>query len=122
MESLSELVHEVRGVQGGVTEILRDTLGDYKQRESSRDKKDFRKDIIIFVLIAALIGCFLYAQWTMRVMTESHQAAIVQLAQDNDKRFKDFLSEYDFETVTEYTQEALTDGGGSASNSLDVTK
>lgn len=74
MENADSIVQEVKEVQGAVESILRDTLGDYKEREKARERRDFRKDITIWLLIIALVASFFYYQWS----------------------FKNFLSQYEF--------------------------
>ena len=84
LEKLGDLVEEVKEMQNGVVEVLRDTIEDYR-------KRDFRKDITIYLLIIAFactaIGLSVYHEWS----------------------FKKFLEQYDFQTIT---IEGTQDGGG----------
>jgi len=75
MENLDNIMQEIRDVQGGVNEVLRDTLGDYKEREAVRERRDFRKDVIIIVLILALVGSFIFYQWNFRSFLEQYEFA-----------------------------------------------
>lgn len=95
MENLEDIALELRGMQGAVTEVLRDTLGDYKEREASRNRRDLRKDVTIWLLIVALVGSFFYYQWS----------------------FKNFMSEFEYETTYEtYSEVDGSDGGNAINN------
>jgi len=132
MENLDNIMQEIRDVQGGVNEVLRDTLGDYKEREAARDKKEFRKDITIWVLILALVASFAYFQWTLWDSNNRHQQSIERLATENDVRFKEFLSQYDFQTSVDVQSDNnswavggggdVTYGGESENNPADDTQ
>lgn len=75
MERLDELAKEIQAVQGAVESVLRDTLGDYKEREAAREKRDKRKDGIIIMLIVALVGSFIFYQWNFRSFLEQYEFA-----------------------------------------------
>jgi len=97
-ENAESIVKEVKEVQGAVESILRDTLGDYREREAAREKRDKRKDFIIIILILAMVGSFIYYHWS----------------------FKDFVSKYDF--ITEIAVDSK-DGGNAnyIGNDGDIT-
>jgi len=120
MENLDNIMQEIRDVQGGVNEVLRDTIGDYKEREAARDRKEFRKDITIWALILSLVISFVYFQWTLWDSNNRHQQSIERLATENDVRFKEFLSQYDFETTT-ITADSMEGGTALANNGGDLT-
>lgn len=92
-EKLETLTREIRNIPDGVNEVLRETLGDYRHREEAREKRDFRKDITVWLLIVLLASSFFYYQWS----------------------FKNFVSQYDFETTITQEVDAL-DGGTAINN------
>ena len=96
MEDINGIMAELQSVKDGTTELLKDTIGDYK-------RVNFRQSVTIWALIFALFAGGMFSLWLF-----SNQAA------ENDKRFKEFLSDYNFETVCE----TVTDGsdGGNATN------
>lgn len=120
MEKLDELAKEIQAVQGGVNEVLRDTLGDYKEREAAREKRDVRRDVTIWMLIIGIVISFLYCQWSLRDASIKHQESIERMATENDIRFKEFLSQYDFETTT-ITADSTEGGTALANNGGDLT-
>lgn len=62
-----------------INQILRDTLDDNK-------KEGTKKNITIWVLILTFVGYIFYSQWN-----------ITNLVKESDIRFKEFLSQFDFE-------------------------
>lgn len=81
-ENAESIVKGVKEVQGAVEAILRDTLGDYKEREKAREKRDIRKDITIWALIIALVGTFIYCQWSFKNFLEQYEFSYEEYSQD----------------------------------------
>lgn len=113
MENLNDIAKEIENVKEVAISILKDTLVDYK-------KDGFRKTITIWLLIIALVGTFIFSLYNNDKANKEYQANITQLAEENDKRFKDFLSEYDLEVSYEYNAEASADNGSSIENSGNI--
>lgn len=84
MENAESIVKEVKEVQGTVESILRDTLGDYKEREKAREKRDFRKDVTIWALIIALVISFFYYQWSFRKFLNQYDFASEIMVEGNE--------------------------------------
>lgn len=85
MENADSIVQEVKEVQGAVESILRDTLGDYKEREKAREIREKRQYNIILSLIGGMVISFIVTALLLFFQ-----------AQNYDIRFKEFLSQYDF--------------------------
>lgn len=115
MEKLDLILDKADQLQSVTIELLSDTILDYK-------KKDLRKDITIWVLIASLVGGLLFFQWRSSDAAIKQQEAIERLAQDNDKRFKDFLSEYDFETTYEQNLDLSDNSEANDTNKIEINK
>lgn len=120
METVEKLAEQLNGMQDAMISLQKDRNTD--------DKKTIHKQgMIIMVLAILLAGVSIVfislMTWTnaehQRVLFESakqHEINLKELADANDKRFKEFLSEYEFESVTieqsmDNTEGDITDSG-----------
>ena len=106
-KNLQEIVDQMKGLENGINSMvvpmLKDTINDYK--------KTFNKMVVIVILlIVGLLGVIGYSQY---------------LIYRQNREYKEFLSQFEFEGVEEnYSQDLdASDGGDAVINSgINVNK
>lgn len=121
METVERLAEQLNGMQEAMIALQKDRNID--------DKRTILKQgtiiMILGVLLAAVSAVFIICtSWSnvehQRILLESttrHEANLKEVMQENDKRFLEFISEYEFEVT--YSQDLNVDNG---SNATDVNK
>ena len=100
MKSLNELVDQIKNVEAGVNNmivpLLKDTIAD-------TNKHNRRLFVLCIILIIVMFALGIYSQFLV--------------AKQNEK-YTEFLSQFEFESETIYTQDLdATDGGDAIINS-----